>query len=73
MFKTILLPLDLTDKHDRALTVAAEMARVGWSDKDGRDFLIKRFNKLSRAELTGAEISTMIDHLVALPSKEMAV
>ena len=49
------------------------MARVGWSDKDGRDFLIKRFNKLSRAELTGAEISTMIDHLVALPSKEMAV
>jgi nucleotide-binding universal stress UspA family protein len=28
MFKTILLPLDLTDKHERALTVAAEMART---------------------------------------------
>lgn len=53
--------------------VAAEMARVGWSDKEGRDFLIKRFNKLSRAELTGAEISQMIDHLVALPSKDLAV
>lgn len=53
--------------------VAAEMARVGWSDKDGRDFLIKRFNKLSRAELTGAEISQMIDHLVDLPSKSVAM
>lgn len=53
--------------------VAAEMARVGWSDKEGRDYLIRRFNKLSRAELTGAEISQVIDHLVALPSKELAV
>lgn len=53
--------------------VAAEMARIGWSEKDGRDFLIKRFNKLSRAELSGAEISQMIDVLVALPGKEAAV
>ena len=50
--------------------VGAEMARVGWTDKDGRDYLLKTFNKLSRAELTSLEISKMIDHLVALPSKE---
>lgn len=49
--------------------VAAEMSRVGWSEKDGRDYLIKRFDKLSRSELTATEISQMIDHLVALPTK----
>lgn len=52
--------------------VAAEMARVGWSDQEGRDYLIQRFNKLSRSELTTAEISLMIDHLVALPDRKVA-
>ncbi|MBO9540091.1 hypothetical protein J7643_05810 [bacterium] len=53
--------------------VAAEMARVGWSDQDGRDYLIQRFNKLSRSELSTAEISLMIDHLVSLPDRKAAV
>ncbi|HEY9897761.1 MAG TPA: hypothetical protein V6D00_01145 [Pantanalinema sp.] len=53
--------------------VAAEMARAGWSDQDGRDYLIQRFNKLSRSELTTSEISLMIDHLIALPDKKAAV
>ncbi len=52
--------------------VAAEMARVGWSEKDGRDYLLKTFNKISRAELTSLEISRFIDHLAALPSRESA-
>lgn len=52
--------------------VSAEMGRVGWSEQQGRDYLVKTFNKLSRAELSSAEISQMIDHLVALPSKENA-
>lgn len=52
--------------------VAAEMARVGWSEKDGRDYLLKTFNKLSRAELTSLEISRFIDHLASLPSRESA-
>jgi len=52
--------------------VAAEMARVGWSEKDGRDYLLKSFNKLSRAELTSLEISRFIDHLATLPAKESA-
>lgn len=52
--------------------VAAEMARVGWSEKDGRDYLLKTFNKLSRSELTALEISRFIDHLAALPAKESA-
>jgi hypothetical protein len=53
--------------------VAAEMARVGWSDQDGRDYLIQRFNKLSRSELSTSEISLMIDHLIALPDRKAAV
>lgn len=52
--------------------VAAEMARAGWSEKDGRDYLLKTFNKLSRSELTALEISRFIDYLVALPAKESA-
>lgn len=52
--------------------VAAEMARVGWSEKDGRDYLLRTFNKLSRAELTALEISRFIDHLAALPGEESA-
>ncbi|MNR82434.1 hypothetical protein D3C72_131920 [compost metagenome] len=52
--------------------VAAEMARVGWSEKDGRDYLLKTFNKLSRSELTSLEISRFIDHLAVMPGKESA-
>ena len=52
--------------------VAAEMARVGWSEKDGRDYLLKSFNKLSRSELTSLEISRFIDHLAVMPGKESA-
>lgn len=52
--------------------VAAEMARVGWSEKDGRDYVLKTFNKLSRAELTSLEISRFIDHLAAMPGQESA-
>ncbi len=52
--------------------VAAEMARVGWSEKDGRDYLLKTFNKLSRSELTSLEISRFIDHLAAIPEKATA-
>jgi hypothetical protein len=50
--------------------VATEMARVGWTEKEGRDFLIRSFNKLSRSELTTTEISQLIDHLVGLPAKD---
>ena len=36
MFKTILIPLDLTDKHDRVLQCAAELAQAS----DGRVILV---------------------------------
>lgn len=71
-------PMPLTVSPVRLATpkqinkVAAEMARVGWSEKDGRDYLLKTFNKLSRSELTSLEISRFIDHLAAMPSKESA-
>lgn len=71
-------PMPLTASPVRLATpkqinkVAAEMARVGWSEKDGRDYLLKTFNKLSRSELTSLEISRFIDHLAAIPSKESA-
>lgn len=71
-------PMPLTASPVRLATpkqinkVAAEMARVGWSEKDGRDYLLKTFNKLSRSELTSLEISRFIDHLAAMPSKESA-
>jgi hypothetical protein len=71
-------PMPLTASPVRLATpkqvnkVAAEMARVGWSEKDGRDYLLKTFNKISRAELTSLEISRFIDHLAAMPSRESA-
>jgi len=71
-------PMPLTATPVRLATpkqinkVAAEMARVGWSEKDGRDYLLKTFNKLSRSELTSLEISRFIDLLAAMPSKESA-
>lgn len=52
--------------------VAAEMARAGWTEAQGRDHLLKIYNKKSRAELSTTEISGLIDYLVSLPSKESA-
>lgn len=53
--------------------IGVEVSRVGWSDDDGRAHLQRLYQKRSRLELSAAEASEFIDHVVALPSKSTAL
>lgn len=52
--------------------IGVEMARVGWADERGRDYLAATFGKHSRRDLTAAEASAFIDTLVKLPARTAA-
>lgn len=49
--------------------IGAELARVGWGEERGREFLQAHYHKQSRRELTAAEASAFIDALLALPAR----
>lgn len=52
--------------------VTKEMKRTGFSQDQGRAYLMQHFGKASRLELTGSEIDQFIQHLVGLPAAEAA-
>lgn len=49
--------------------ISAELVRVGWSEQEGRQYLITTFGKRSRSQLTIAEASRFIKHLAALTER----
>lgn len=50
--------------------VGREMKRVGMTPEEGRAWLLKRFSKQSRLELTEGEIAIFMGHLEGLPAAE---
>jgi hypothetical protein len=52
--------------------VTKEMKRTGFSQDQGRAYLMQHFGKASRLELTGEEIDQFIQHLKGLPAAEAA-
>jgi hypothetical protein len=52
--------------------VTREMKRTGFSQDQGRAYLLQNFGKTSRLELTGDEIEQFVQHLKGLPAAEAA-
>ena len=49
--------------------ILGEMLRIGWTIKQGRDYLMARYNKRSRSQLTEAELREFLDYLKSLESR----
>lgn len=47
---------DTTDQSDDIAKIGIEMQRLGWTTEQGRDYLIKQYNKRSRHLLTSDEL-----------------
>ena len=58
-------PIDLSDAISK---IDVEMDRLGWTKQDGRDYLLRNFEKRTRQELTNQELSQFLNHLKSLPS-----
>ena len=62
-------PVDLSDIIAQT---DVEMARLGWSNIQGRSYLEKTFNKRSRQQLTDEELLTFLLYLESQPTPSMS-
>ncbi|MCF2969749.1 hypothetical protein L1047_00875 [Synechococcus sp. Nb3U1] len=60
---------DMDDLSDIIAQTDVELQRIGWSAKEGREFLEKRFHKKSRHQLTDAELREFLRHLKQQPPR----
>ena len=54
---------------DLILQTDVEMVRVGWTRLQGRDYLLRNFDKKLRRDLTLAELQKFLEHLKSLPNR----
>ncbi len=54
--------------NDLKKEIEVQMARLGWSVEDGRNYLERTFNKRSRQHLSTAELQQFCQYLQSLPS-----
>jgi hypothetical protein len=62
---------DLGEPEDLSLLIALigdEVKRVGWTKKQGSDYLKSAYGKATRQELDGEELMDFLNYLRALPS-----
>ncbi|MGL5061904.1 MAG: hypothetical protein ACRC62_18190 [Microcoleus sp.] len=64
--------LNRIDLSDTIAQISAEMTRVGWSKKQGADFLVDAYGKRTRAELNEEQLQSFLGHLKNLPSVQPA-
>ncbi|PZU93020.1 MAG: hypothetical protein DCE90_17210 [Pseudanabaena sp.] len=64
-------PMDLSNAISN---IDVEMARLGWTKAQGRDYLVRTFDKKSRQQLTNDELLRFLSHLksLATPPKPSA-
>ncbi len=58
-------PLDMSDAISK---IDVEMERLSWSKTQGRDYLVRTFDKKSRQQLTNDELLQFLGHLKSLPT-----
>jgi len=58
-------PVDLSDSISK---IDVEMARLSWTKTQGRDYLVRTFDKKSRQQLTHEELLQFLSHLKSLPT-----
>ncbi|MEN9224186.1 MAG: hypothetical protein Q6M54_01815 [Thermostichus sp. DRC_bins_24] len=60
---------DMDDLSDIIAQTDVELQRIGWSSKEGREFLENRFHKKSRHQLSDAELREFLRYLKQQPSR----
>ena len=63
-------PVDMSDAISK---IDVEMERLGWTKPQGRDYLVRTFDKKSRQQLTNDELLQFLSHLKALPTPHRQV
>ena len=58
-------PLDMSDAISK---IDVEMERLNWTKQQGRDYLVRTFDKKSRQQLTNDELLQFLSHLKSLPT-----
>lgn len=58
-------PLDMSDPISK---IDVEMERLSWTKEQGRDYLVRTFDKRSRQQLTNDELLQFLSHLKSLPT-----
>jgi len=58
-------PIDLSDAISK---IDVEMQRLNWTKSQGRDYLVRTFDKKSRQQLTNDELLKFLTHLKSLPT-----
>ncbi len=58
-------PIDLSDAISK---IDVEMDRLNWTKTQGRDYLVRTFDKKSRQQLTNDELLQFLSHLKSLPT-----
>lgn len=64
-------PVDLSDAISK---IDVEMERLSWTKTQGRDYLVRTFDKKSRQQLTNEELLQFLSHLksLATPHRQVA-
>lgn len=62
-------PPEPEDLSDIIAQTDVQLRRIGWSAKEGREFLEQRFNKKSRHQLNEAELREFLRHLKQQPAR----
>ena len=63
-------PLDMSDAISK---IDVEMERLSWTKTQGRDYLVRTFDKKSRQQLTNDELLQFLSHLKSLPTPHRQV
>jgi hypothetical protein len=63
-------PVDLSDAISK---IDVEMERLSWTKTQGRDYLVRTFDKKSRQQLTNDELLQFLSHLKSLPTPHRQV
>ena len=58
----------LLTTNDLISQTDVEMARIGWTKVQGRDYLVRNFDKKARLQLTTEELQEFLAHLKSLPN-----
>lgn len=65
-------PAEPMASEDQKTKIAEQMRRIGMSAEDGKEYLTRNFQKVSRSQLTAAEASAFIAYLVSRPAASQA-
>ncbi len=53
--------------------ILVEMKRLGWSLEQGREYLLRTYNKRSRQQLNATEITEFLNYLKSLPNSSRSL